>query len=286
MYAAIECGLWSGLFGGSGEEVIAMSIDADLYVPALGRPGTGVVISGGASGLGLACARSLAAVGRPVAIWDLDSVRSAEHAAEIAETFGVHAIGLSVDVRDPAAIEAGAAAVRAALPSIGGLVHCAGTVDTASLDGLTVESWDDGIAVHLRALPLIIKALLPDLVAHPGSAIVAMASINATLGNAVNPIYTAAKGGILSLVRSLADRLARDGIRINSVSPGQFVTPMLQPAIDARAANGFEKRIMLERMGSPEEIGRTVRFLLSEEASYITAAQIVVDGGNIASQRS
>ena len=87
------------------------------------------------------------------------------------------------------------------------------------------------------------------------------------------------------LVRSLADRLGDDGIRINSISPGQILTPMLQPAVDALPPGSFEKRILLGRMGAPEEIGRVVRFLLSNEASYITAAEIVVDGGNISSQR-
>ena len=164
-------------------------------------------------------------------------------------------------------------------------VHAAGVVDTDSIDGLTPESWDAGINVHLRPLALLSLALLPDLAAAPGSAIVSFASINATLGNATNPIYSAAKGGVLSLVRSLAARLARDGIRINAISPGQIRTPMLQPAVDALPTGYFERRILLERLGEPEEIGRVVRFLLSDEASYITAAEIVVDGGNLSSQR-
>ena len=101
----------------------------------------------------------------------------------------------------------------------------------------------------------------------------------------MNPVYSAAKGGILSLVRSLADRLAQDGVRINAVSPGQIRTPMMQPAIDALPKGFFERRILLGRLGEPEEVGRVVRFLLSDEASYITAAELVVDGGNISSQR-
>ena len=117
-----------------------------------------------------------------------------------------------------------------------------------------------------------------------GSAIVAITSINATLGNAINPIYTAAKGGMLSLVRSLADRLARDGVRVNSVSPGQILTPMMKPAVD-NLPGFFEKRILLARIGEPEEIGSVVRFLMSDDASYITAAELLVDGGNISSQR-
>jgi NAD(P)-dependent dehydrogenase (short-subunit alcohol dehydrogenase family) len=258
---------------------------AENVGPRLATPATGVVITGGASGLGFASGRALAAVGRPVALWDLSAEKAQKQAAAIGAEFGVTTIGLAVDVRDVAAIAAGAAQTRAALPGIGGLVHCAGTVDTASLDGITPETWDSGIGVHLRAIPFLIQAFLDDLKRAPGGAIVATASINATLGNAVNPIYSAAKGGVLSLVRSLADRLAEDGIRINSVSPGQIVTPMMQPATDALEPGYFERRILLGRMGDPEEVGRLVRFLLSDEASYITAAEIVIDGGNISSQR-
>ncbi len=251
----------------------------------LALPATGVVITGGASGLGLASARALATVGRPVAIWDLHEEKAAAAAQAVSEETGTLCVGYGVDVRDPAAIQQAADRTRAALPSIGGLVHCAGIVDTASLDGITLQSWDDGINIHLRPIILLLQTFLEDLKRTPGAAMVATSSINATLGNAVNPIYTAAKGGVLSLVRSLADRLGRDGIRINSISPGQIMTPMMKPSVDALPDRYFEKRILLDRIGEPEEIGRVVRFLLSEEASYITAAEIVVDGGNISSQR-
>lgn len=254
-------------------------------IPCLESPDTAVVITGGASGLGFASARALAAVGRPVVLWDLDQGRSEHRAREIAEEFGVTAAGLAVDVRDLAALARASEHSRTLVPQIGGLVHCAGMVDTDNLDGLTPESWDSGIAVHLRALAFLVQAFLPDLKAAPGGAVVATASINATLGNALNPVYSAGKGGVLSLVRSLADRLGRDGIRINSVSPGQIRTPMMQPALDYLGDEAFERRILLGRIGVPEEVGRVVRFLLSDEASYITAAEIVVDGGNISSQR-
>lgn len=253
--------------------------------PNLGRPETAVVITGGASGLGFASARALAAVGRPVVLWDLDQGRSEARAQQISEEFGVTAAGLGVDVRDLEALARAAEHTRTLVSQIGGLVHCAGIVDTDNLDGLTPESWDSGIAVHLRALAFLVQAFLPDLKAAPGGAVVATASINATLGNAINPVYSAGKGGVLSLVRSLADRLGRDGVRINSVSPGQIRTPMMQPALDNLGDAAFSNRILLGRIGMPEEIGRVVRFLLSDEASYITAAEIVVDGGNISSQR-
>ncbi|MFK7895167.1 MAG: SDR family NAD(P)-dependent oxidoreductase [Myxococcota bacterium] len=255
------------------------------FSPKLGSPNTGVIVTGGASGLGRASAEALAAVGRPVSIWDLSAEKSAAVASEIAAQYDVVAQGLAVDVRDPEALAEGAEAARQTLPSVGGFVHAAGIVDTDSIDGLTPESWDNGMAIHLRPVVLLSQILLPDLSAQKGASIVAFASMNATLGNAMNPIYSAAKGGVLSLVRSLADRLAQDGIRINSISPGVIRTPMMQPALDALSDEAFTKRVLLERLGEPEEIGRVVRFLLSDEASYITASEFVVDGGNISSQR-
>ena len=253
--------------------------------PRLDTPATGVIVTGGASGLGHASAEALAAVGRPVSLWDLDAEKASGAAKALHERYGVVAEGIAVDVRDPEALRTGTERARAHLPNIGGLVHAAGVVDTDSIDGITPEKWDDGINVHLRPLGLLARALLPDLAANPGSAIGAFASINATLGKAVNPIYTAAKGGVLSLVRSLADRLAAEGIRVNSISPGQIRTPMPQPAIDNLPKDFFEKRILMSRIGEPEEIGRVVRFLLSDEASYVTASEFVVDGGNLSSQR-
>ncbi len=128
------------------------------------------------------------------------------------------------------------------------------------------------------------QAFRDDFRANPGSAIVAVASINATLGNALIPIYSAAKGAIISLVRSMADELANDGVRINSVSPGMIDTPIIAKT-KAALPGHFERHIMLRRYGAPEELGRVIRFLLSDEASYITGADILVDGGNIHSQR-
>jgi NAD(P)-dependent dehydrogenase (short-subunit alcohol dehydrogenase family) len=98
------------------------------------------------------------------------------------------------------------------------------------------------------------------------------------------PIYTAAKGAVISLVRSMADELALSGIRINALSPGMIDTPILGDMRDTMEQI-YGRRIFLARFGDPAEIGRTVRFLLSNEASYITATEIVVDGGILHSQR-
>lgn len=251
----------------------------------LNSPDTTVIVTGGVSGIGLACAEALAAVGRPVAIWDLDQDRCSATAAAIAERHGVPAVGVGIDLTRTEGIAQAVATVRENLPAIGGLVHAAGISLAVPMADLTQAQWDAVLNVNLRALPFITQAIRSDLAAQRGSAIVAIASINATLGNAANPAYTASKGGVLSLVRSMADDLAADGIRINAVTPGYILTPMMQPTVDALPAGTFERPVMLGRMGAPEEIGSAARFLLSDEASYITATELVVDGGTIPSQR-
>lgn len=248
-------------------------------------PNTGVVVTGAASGIGLACAEALAAAGRPVAIWDLSQEKSAAVAQRISEDHGVVAIGLGVDVSSNQAIAEAVRATRDGLPSIGGLVHAAGVVIQAPLEQVTEDNWDAVLNVNLRALVFLLQAVLPDLRANSGSAVVGIASMNATLGSGLVPAYSASKGGMLSLVKSLADSLAHDGIRINSLSPGAIRTPMLFHGGDDSFATVFEGRALLGRLGEPKEIGSVVRFLLSDEASYITGTELVVDGGFIPSQR-
>lgn len=249
-------------------------------------PQTPVIVTGAASGIGLACAQALAAVGRAVALWDISGAVTTA-AEKLEQSSGVHCVGLVVDVGDLAAIEQAVARSREALGPIGGLVHAAGVAGVSTLSQLEPDFWDTVININLRAEVFIAKALRQDMAALQGSAIVGIASINATLGNAMNPSYSASKGGMLAANRALADDLAADGIRINSVSPGQILTPMIQQAIDHAPGlkESFERHIMLGRMGEPDEIGRAVRFLLSDEASYITGTELVVDGGNIPSQR-
>lgn len=261
-----------------------MAIEDADFAPKLGAPGTGVIITGGASGIGLATAQALAAVGRAVALWDINAEGARQAAEAITARYGVRAVGLSVDLRNPQAVTPAALATRDALGAVGGIVHGAGTADVTGIDGVTPENWDAGLALHARALVLLTQAFREDLRANPGSAIVAVASINATLGSGMIPIYSAAKGAVISLVRSMADELAADGVRINAISPGQIDTPIMAAAKAAHPGY-FERRIMLGRYGDPAEVATTIRFLLSNEASYITAAQIVVDGGNINSSR-
>jgi NAD(P)-dependent dehydrogenase (short-subunit alcohol dehydrogenase family) len=251
----------------------------------LGEPSTGVVVTGGASGIGAAICASLAGVGRPVGVWDLDGDAAERVAAHCRDQHGVAAVAHALDVVDEEAVDTVIAPTAAALGTIGGLVHAAGIVRGAIDDVIDAATWDTVLATHLRAYAFVARALLPELRrAAPGSAIVAISSIEGLVGHGFIPSYTAAKHGMIGLTRSLAHRLGPEGLRVNAVCPGYIDTPMLAPTIqdpDARA--GFEARVPLGRLGAPADVAGVVRFLLSNESAYIHGAVIVVDGGVTAS---
>jgi NAD(P)-dependent dehydrogenase (short-subunit alcohol dehydrogenase family) len=246
----------------------------------LGSPATGVVVTGGASGIGRATCRALAEVGRPVSPWDLNGA-GAEETAKACRDLGVPALPVEVDLRDPDAIQAAAARAVAALPSVGGLVHAAGVGLPAPIEDVDVAHWDGVVDVNLRAAALLLRALLPALrEAMPGSAVVVVASVEALVGSAVLPAYCASKAGLLGLTRAAAHGLGMEGIRVNAVCPGAVDTPMLAPllAVDG-ARREIEQRTPLGRVAEPAEVAKAVRFLLCDEAAYVTGTQLVVDGG-------
>jgi NAD(P)-dependent dehydrogenase (short-subunit alcohol dehydrogenase family) len=239
-----------------------------------------VVLTGGASGIARASAYALAAAGRPVALWDLDGAKAEYEATEISARFGVPTLGIGLDVRDTAAFADAITQSRSALGSIGALVHAAGNTGGGPIDVLPDEVWDMTIAIHLSAAARLIRDLTADFRANPGSAVVLISSIEGIICHPHIPSYCAAKAGLLGLARSSGALLGREGIRVNSVCPGFIETPLFLPAVERpEARSEYEARIPLGRLGVPEEIGNVVRFLLSEEASYVNCAEIVVDGG-------
>jgi NAD(P)-dependent dehydrogenase (short-subunit alcohol dehydrogenase family) len=244
-------------------------------------PTTGVVVTGGASGIGAACAEALAEIGRPVALWDLQGSAAQQHAAELGARFGVPALGLGVDVTDAGALATAAAATRDALPSIGGVVHAAGVVSIEALGSLDASAWSKVIDVNLAAFAFVVQDLLVDLrSAGAGSAVVGISSIEGIVGHGAIPAYCASKSGMLGLVRSFAHQLGPDGIRVNAICPGYIDTPMLAGTL---VIDGMREQMagqsLLGRIGDPADIARAARFLLSDDAAFVTGTHLVVDGG-------
>jgi NAD(P)-dependent dehydrogenase (short-subunit alcohol dehydrogenase family) len=188
----------------------------------LGAPGTGVLITGGGSGIGRATALALAEVGRPVSIWDING-DGAEETASLCAAAGVVSEWAVVDVADSAAIaEAVPKSVRA-LGAIGGFVHAAGVGGPMSVDFIDDELWDSVLDINVRGGVMIARSLIgPFQAAGPGSAMVFISSIEGLFGSAMLTAYCASKGGVLGVMRSIGHRMAADGVRVNAVCPGPW----------------------------------------------------------------
>ncbi|MEX1217979.1 MAG: SDR family oxidoreductase [Acidimicrobiales bacterium] len=246
-------------------------------------PTSSVIITGGAAGIGRACAEAVAAQGRGVAIWDLNAAGALAAAEEIATAHHVPTFGLGIDVTSTNALAGAVDSSREEVGPLGGLVHAAGTVRSQTIGDLDDDGWNFVLNVNLRAFPMLVQAMLADLIAADGAAVVGIASIEGWIGNAAIPAYCASKAGMLGTVRSMADRLGPEGIRINAICPGFIETAMLAPSLEIPGVRDhFEERSTLKRIGQPSEIGEPAAFLLSDKASFITGQSIIVDGGVLA----
>lgn len=237
----------------------------------------GVVVTGAASGIGLASAQALVAEGHTVALWD-----NAPGVVEVADRLGM--TGTVVDVCDTTAMQTAVDAAGEAMDGIAGLVHAAGRVNAEPVGAYTAESWDAVLDVNLRAQALLVQMLLPHLErsaqAGGAPAIVGIASIEGLAANPFIPAYCASKAGLLGMTRSMAAQFGPLGIRVNAVCPGFIQTPMLQVALDVEEVrNSFVQAAPLGRIGQPNEVGNAVAFLMSPKASFITGTYLVVDGG-------
>ena len=236
------------------------------------------VITGGCSGLGLATVRRFVAEGAKVVIGDIDDARGPGLAEEIGGSY------LRTDVTDPDQVNALFALAKNTYGSVDVAFNNAGISPPEDDSILTTDlaAWRKVQEVNLTSVYLCCKAALPYMLEQGNGSIINTASFVAVLGAATSQIsYTASKGGVLSMSRELGVQFARKGIRVNALCPGPVNTPLLQElfAKDPERAARRLVHIPMGRFGEPEEIANAVLFLASDESSFITASQFLVDGG-------
>jgi len=239
------------------------------------------VITGGASGMGLASAQRLASQGHKVALLDLDADAAASAAADLRES-GAVAIGIAVDVSDRGAVDVAMAKVRAELGPIEIIVTSAGFDAFESFTDITPVAWNRMIDINLTGTFHCIQAAIPDMLASGWGRIVTISSSSAQSGANRMAHYVASKGGVIGLTKALAIEYAPSGITVNSIPPGVIDTPMARraeargdvPSIDAIAA-----RAPVRRAGTPDDVAAACAFLCSDDAGYITGQLIGVNGG-------
>lgn len=244
-----------------------------------GLDGRSIVVSGGASGIGRACAAALVEADCRVTIADRDEAAGRALAEELARK------GAEVQfVRCDATLEDDARrlvdAVLDRFGALNGTCYCVGiSTVRKSVKDMTLAEWQRAIDVNLTGAFLTIKHQLPAIERAGGGAMVLLASMAAMKGTPLASDYCASKAGMLGLMRAVSVECAGAGVRLNVVMPGATWTPMLEAATSPEHSAGLMARTPLRRIAEPREIAETVRWLLSDESSYITGAAIAADGG-------
>ncbi len=233
------------------------------------------IVTGGASGIGLATVKQLLAEGAKVMVADYtDKLRDV-----LVSLKHPNVLGIRVDVSKENEVKALIDQTVKHFGTIDFVFSNAGVSSSTAATEETSNEWDRVMGINLKGEFLVDKYALEVMLSQKKKgAIVNMTSILGLVGNPQSVTYCATKGGVIAMTRSMAIRYAKDGIRVNAIAPGYVETPIL---------NGLtsEMRVVLEnahpigRLGQPEEIARAVCFLLSEEASFITGVVLPVDGG-------
>lgn len=236
------------------------------------------VITGGGSGIGLATARRLADEGAHVVIGDFDDVAGTAAAEEVGGAF-VHC-----DVTSASDVAAMFRIAKETYGSVDIAFNNAGISppDDDSILDTGIDAWRRVQEVNLTSVYLCCKEVLPYMLEQGKGSIINTASFVATMAAATSQIsYTASKGGVLAMSRELGVQFARSGIRVNALSPGPVATPLLMElfAKDPERAARRLVHIPVGRFGEPEEIAAAVAFLASDDSSFITASNFLVDGG-------
>ena len=240
--------------------------------------GRAAVVTGGASGIGLASVRRLASEGARVVVADLNAEAGKRAAEEVSGLF------VPASVTDPDAVERLFAAAYDEYGSVDIAFNNAGISppeDDSILD-TGLEAWRKVQEVNLTSVYLCCKAVIPYMRRQGKGSIINTASFVAVMGAATSQIsYSASKGGVLSMTRELGVQFAREGIRVNALCPGPVNTPLLQElfAKDAERAQRRLVHVPMGRFAEPEEIAAAVAFLASDDSSFMTASTFLVDGG-------
>ena len=239
------------------------------------------IITGGANGMGAEECRIFAREGAKVVIADVMEEEGRQVEAEIAESGG-DAVFMKLDVTSESDWDAAVEATVARYGKVDVLVNNAGISGTHHPDTMSTEAWDTFMDINARGVFLGMKTVIPQMQAVGGGSIVNISSISGIVGqNVIHMGYNASKGAVRIVTKSAAVQYAPDGIRVNSVHPGAM--PPMRSSSAARdpdmRSNMVNSGVPMRRIGRPEEVGYAVLFLASDEASYITGAELVVDGG-------
>ncbi len=250
------------------------------------------IVSAAASGIGRAGALRFAREGATVAVVDIDAAGVAATVASIAAAGG-QAFGLVGNLRDDAFSRGIVAQTIAQAGAIDFVWNHVGHPGPGLMEGLDMADFDTAVDLNLRTVLVTTSAAIPHLRGRPGANLLFTASVSGLVGSPFSPVYSAMKFGVVGLVRSLARRLAPDGIRVNALCPGTTDTPMLRSFVARQDVGGealdrealvaeHERRNPLGRAARPEEIANAALFLVSDEASYVSGVALPVDGARAA----
>jgi NAD(P)-dependent dehydrogenase (short-subunit alcohol dehydrogenase family) len=240
------------------------------------------VVTGGGAGIGAATCYRLAREGHAVAVLGRLAENTEAVARGITEAGGL-ALAVQADVSDRGQMETAFARLREAQGPVTILVNNAGIEEFKPFADIDEAAWDRAIAVNLTGTYHATQLALPDMVAAGWGRIVNLTALGAQIGAANMAHYTASKGGVTALTRSLAVEFGSKGITVNAISPGFILTPMAQRAIDADLFPVPYEQIVatypIPRVGIPEEAAAAIAFFASEDAAYITGQVLGVNGG-------